>query len=163
MRSAHIDCEAVDAHPAYLGLHFKRAAIGDEDVGVLADFQRPHAVFDADMSGGVDGDGLQGLEFIHAGFDRQPRAQGQVLLGDDRRVRDDAYPAAGPVKHPGRGPRFVAQLELAGISQTGADSQGKVLLCQFLGDQMAFGHMLQRELQLNSLAMRMAVKISSVS
>ena len=54
------------------------------------------------MPGGLDGDGFEGFKFIHARFYGQPGAEGQELLGDYGRIRDDGYLAAGLCQIPRR-------------------------------------------------------------
>ena len=63
--------------------------VGQDNVGVFSRLQASDPILHADVSGWVDGDRLQRLERIHASFDREPCAQGEVLLRDYRRVRDD--------------------------------------------------------------------------
>ena len=57
-QSGGVDQLAVAQHIPHHGLHREGAAVGDDDVGVLAGLQAAHPVLDADVAGGMDGDGL---------------------------------------------------------------------------------------------------------
>ena len=135
--------DAVDEYVFDLGCYFEGAAVGDDDIRILAGFEGTDAVFDADVTGGVDGDGLERLKRIHAGLYRETCAQGQILLRDDGRVGDNGYMAAGLTQYAGSDPAFVSEFEFAGVAERRADSEHYVFFGELIGDQVAFGHVLK--------------------
>ena len=133
----HLDIDRLDGR---VGIEGGTGA--QHQVGVLAHLNGAHPVFDARVPGRVDGNGLEGGEGFHAVLDGKARAQGQVFLGDHRRVGDDGHRNARFAQDAGGGEGFVPQFKFAGVGEGGAHGAGHVFLGQLVGDQVAFGHVL---------------------
>ena len=67
------DLDAVDVNGTHGCAAFHDVAVGNDNVRILADFNRTDSVLYAQMSGWIDGDCLQCGKWIHALLDGKPR------------------------------------------------------------------------------------------
>lgn len=141
--SAFADLPAIDEHSLGSALNIPQViAIENGDIRVLAHFQRADAVGNADHMGGIDGDGPPGGFFLHARFDRQTSAQGQIIQRNDRRVSDDADFQPRIIQNAGCGKALLSQLHLGLGAKGGAYQHRLARLDQMIHDQVSLGHMI---------------------
>ena len=112
-----LDFASVDEYVAYLAFYGEGRAVKDYDVSVLSNLQGADPVGDADMLRRIDGDGAEGVIFIHSSLDRHSGAKGQVVKRDYRSVGNDGDVAAGLCQDSRGLPGLILKLELGGMSK----------------------------------------------
>lgn len=78
--SAH-DLPAVDEYGQNMGITDHGVAVAENHVGVLAHFQRTHSVRHAQVTGGVEGDGLSAWKGSIPAFTASPAHRGRYCWG----------------------------------------------------------------------------------
>ncbi len=112
------------------------------------------------MLGGIDRDRFQGVPLLHAGFDRQPGAQRQILLRNDWGIGDDRYLAAGRGQNARVSNVLLRSSNLLAWVRDGPTAIGTGSSFELLDDQMAFRYVFQRDLHIEFLRDPRAVNIS---
>ena len=83
----------------------------------------------------IDGNCLQGVKLVHAGFYRKPGAQCQILLGNHRRICDNRHLASCPGKISRRLNTLFFQLEFCCMPQSRSYRHRISLPCQIIRNQ----------------------------
>ena len=99
----------------------------------------------------IDGDRAPRGFLLHARLHRQTRAQRQIVQRNDRRIRDDADLQPRVVQNPRRREALFPQLLLGFRAERRADQHRLARLDQMPDDQVAFRHMVQRDVHVKFL------------
>ena len=126
----------------------KRIPVPKDNIRIFSNFERSDAILDAQMTGRIDRDGLQGGKRIHTGFHSQAGTKGQVLLRNDRGIGNDGDRNTGSGQDPRRGPGLIGQFQLGSIRERWTDRNTDAGFFQLIYDQVPFRAMLDGDIDI---------------
>ncbi len=141
------DDPAVHQRITDLGKDVEGMPVVDDEIGILSHGKAAETVIHAADPRGVDGDGTQGIPFPQALLGGQGRAKGEMLDAGDGMVGGDGHRHAGLSENPGGFEVGGADLLFVTGGKGGADDGGKAACGDLVGDEMAFGTVVEGQSQ----------------